>query len=1806
MNKAADLIVDLEKRGVKLWEEEGLLKLSAPKGTLSVEIRTEISKAKDQILEIIKAASNKPVQILSAYQRSNTNLPLSFSQRRLWYLNQLEGENGITYNMPAALLLKGKLNERLFIESFNFIIQRHEVLRTSFIKVGNDVFQHIQSQLILGEEFTDLQHLEDDLRETELTKIITDEARKPFDIASGPLIRYKLIRLGKEKWAFLLTLHHIISDGWSIDVFIKELAAIYSASVNNSKPEMPALPIQFADFALWQKQWLSGATLNRLLNFWKKQLDGIPTLISLQTDRPRPAVQSFNGALEKYSFGTETANGVKDLCRQYNVTPFMALISVYAVLLSRWSGQDDIVIGSVIANRNRKEIENLIGFFVNSLVFRIKVTPGLTFVELLSEVRQLSLDAFDHQDLPFEKLVEEIKPERALSHSPLFQVAFALQNTGNESLDLPGLEISDLNTHSGTSKYDITFFAGESAHGIAGAVEYNSDIFDKGTILRFINQYHSLLTGVIQFPQSRIADISILDADEKQLILNKFSGFVTDDITGETILNVFERCAALTPNATALRCEGENISYQQLDERANRLANFLIQKGFAINEKAGVMAGRSAVQITGLLAVLKVGGCYVPLDPDYPQERLNFIIEDSGINMVITHSRFAGISLGRELQIITSDVEAIDLDACSSAKPDIKISPDTAAYMIYTSGSTGLPKGVILPHSGLLNMVQQQIRIFKVTAQSRVLQFASPGFDASISEYFMALACGACLVMTGKDNLVPMPQFNRLLADEGITHVTLIPSFLAMLPYEPLPQLTGLIVAGEACSIELMKKWAVGRDFFNAYGPTESTVCTSIAICNPNNEQITIGRPIGNILVYILDDNSNISPVGIPGELYIGGRGLAIGYHNRPELNNDKFKLLNIDNGLQIRLYRSGDRARFLPNGEIEFLGRIDEQVKIRGFRIEPGEIEAVLRSHPLIKDAAVVISEDSNGEKRLFTYVCAKDSWESEINTNGNNGILEEQVNHWREIFNDSYSDNIPKPADATFNISGWNSSYTGLPIPENEMKQWVDDTVERIEAYKPLNVLEIGCGSGLLLFRIAPNCEYYLGTDFSANAIELLKPVLEQNGFNNVELQQCDAIAIKSVTERRFDMIILNSVVQYFPDQEYLLEVLKNGLDLLKPGGHFFIGDVRNEQLIEAFRTSVELFKNNKDADPVQLLQKITLNVQQEEELLVNPQFFDVLPAHVPGISGIKTLWKKGRYNNELNNFRYDVILEKEGKAKAIITEKIDWNIDKPAPYQLLTMLAGTPLILEGVKNSRVNRELKALEILHSPGKNKPGMPFFDLLDTAETHSLYPEDFYELRPDIPYKIEVCCSTSNKETFDVYFVPGNNDIPPFYSSGQKNKNSQSLSAYTNHPLRGKFLQKLVPVLKEFLARSLPEYMVPSFFELNESLPLTPNGKTDRATLTKNAANIMVRGASNYVAPGNKDEQELMLIWQSLLNVSPVGIYDNFFDIGGHSLLAVQLINRINTAYNCEMTLVDLFGNPDISSQAVFLNGKANNDNGKILVKFSEGNSKQSLFFVPGAGGSALQLSELGRCFRNKLSFYALQVDELPENNGSGIIEAIAQLNIREIKKIQKAGPYFLGGHSFGGLVAYEMARQLESGGAEVAFLGILDCMAPSPDNHVVGKDWPDSRWLLEFAGLNGIPPAKSKLIFEQLSEDERLDHLKLVLEKANIIEENKRPGRIRDLVKVLKATLGAVYEQKDSKLKAEVHLFRAAVSENSTAGAQEAGYTGGWEKFSDRVHVINADGDHFSMLKSPDVKGLADSIITRIINNQLTSIYIN
>ena len=1793
MNKAAELVADLQKAGVKFWEEDGLLKLSAPKGALLPDVRAEIGGLKEEILQVLRTGKLQSFTVgstISPAERSRTHAPLSFAQKRLWYLCELEGDKAITYNMPAALLLKGNLHTQLLVDSLNRIVSRHEVLRTTFRKDNDQVVQYIAPQQLVSPITISLGHLPEGEREAQLKKLMYTEAVKPFDLAAGPLLRCTLIHLGDTRHALLITLHHIISDGWSIDILINELANCYSASVNGEAPEqLSDMPVQYADFAIWQKHWLQGPTLDNLLNYWKKRLDGIPALLALPTDNPRPAVQSFRGGLEQRSFGGDIASNLKKVCRERSVTPFMVLISVYAVLLSRWSGQDDIVIGSVIANRNRKEVEALIGFFVNSLVFRIGLENDMTFADLLLQVRDLALEAFDHQDLPFEKLVEELHPERSLSHSPLFQVAFALQNTGNNELQLPGLEVEDLNTHSGTSKYDLTLFATESAIRVSLVVEYNSDIFTGATIRRFIDQFGILLGSLLQDTRLPVFQVDILSAPEKSTLLNEYSGKSTPQVAHENIVRAFEQKVKEAPGPVAVFCGKELLTYDELNTRSNKLAHYIIASAVQPHLKIGVMAGRSVEQLIGMLAVLKAGCVYVPIDPDYPAERRQYIISDSGISSLFVHTQYAAICADCTCPVIAMDDLLLGSATTKDANPAHIIAASDPAYIIYTSGSTGRPKGVVLAHGGLINMVLQQVEIFGVKATSKILQFASPGFDASVSEFFMALAAGASLVLVAKEELAPDAGFIALLHANEITHITLPPSFLSLLPNAALPHLSSLVVAGEVCNSDLVRKWGIGRNLYNAYGPTESTVCTSISLCNTGSEQVDIGKPLDNIRVYVVDRNNNLCPIGVPGELLIGGIGLAIGYHNRPELNAEKFISLSMTGMPPQRLYRSGDRARFLIGGEIEYLGRVDDQVKIRGFRIEPGEIESVLCTSPLVKDAAVVVSEDMAGEKRLYAYVCPNANWEQKLLAGAGSSIVAEQVAHWKEIFEDSYDYKASDFADATFNISGWNSSYTGQPIPPDEMRHWVDDTVSRILAYKPVNVLEIGCGSGLLLFRIAPNCSHYIGTDFSQNAITYLRSVIGEREIDNVELRLGDALAITGSEDRRFDMVILNSVSQYFPDQEYLLEVIRNVTSILTPGGHFFLGDVRIQSLNELFKASIELSKEHENLGPQQLLQRIHLLAEQEEELLVDPQFFKSLPGILPGITGVKTLLKQGRYDNELNTFRYDVIIEKEGSCAAPLTTRVDWLAKRPNKGQISSFVArhlSTPFVLANVPNSRLVAKSKEFASLDSQSGNCA-------TGCSKEEQFHPDDFFELQQHLPCKIEISWSERDHSLFDVYFVPFGKGNVPFYAPPPSDPAKVERSVYTNAPIKTKFRQRLVPALKEFLAARLPVYMMPSFFEIVKSLPVTPNGKTDRAALVRLTGEAQTRGVSAYIAPASSDEIKLSGIWEELLNVSPIGIHDNFFDVGGHSLLAIQLINRINSEYHSKMLLVDLFTHPDISSQALFLTAKSTPADRDGAIKLSDGTFQYPLFFIPGAGGNVLQASSLGQAFAGSISLYGLEATAVQEGAPSTNIESIARQNIRAMKKVLPHGPYYLLGHSIGGWIAYEIARQLEAEGGSVAFLGVLDGVAPRAYNEPIGLGWDDNKWLAEFAAMKGIHIDQAE--FSSVNDLQRKAWLKSLLERELLIAEDSTMDKLKELVTLLKAALGSMYDPPEMSAKLPLHLFLAATL-GDEAGVEDPG---GWARFASSVTVQTVAGDHFSMLKHPHVQSLGQIIVETIIHSK-------
>ncbi len=912
--------------------------------------------------------------------RENNAFPLSFSQQRLWFLDQLEPGSPL-YNIPAVLRLKGNLNISALEQSFKEIIKRHEVLRTVFSEEKGEAVQIVSESFSFKIDQTDLKGTPEAERGQTLRRHAAEESVKPFQLNSGPLLRVSLLSFSATDHALLVTMHHIISDNWSTGIFVHEIMQFYSALVQGQKPQLPPLAVQYADFAAWQRKWFKGKTMDDQIAYWKEALKGIPPVIELPLDKPRPAYQTYNGDFKTFTISKPTTEGLKSLSRKQDVTLFMTLLSAYYVLLHRYAGQDDICVGSPIANRNRKETEAMIGFFVNTLVLRGSLHGNPTFTELLQRTKETTLGAFAHQDLPFETLVEELQPERDMSHSPLFQVMFVLNNAPVEKLELPDVELSVVEIENKTSKFDLILNVFEDENGLQCKIEYNTDLFEAATIERFSRHYQTLLKSIVQTPEERIGHLAILDATEKEELLHTWSEPERFYDESKFIVDLLVKQAQATPEAPALRVLDTTLSYGHLHEQSNRLANLLLQKGLNRGDTVGVFADRSAQVIVSFLAVLKAGGVYLPLDPSYPKERLEYMLDDSGAAFLLTLSGLKDILPGGQRQTIVLDELQEALAGISPDMPDIMFTAEDTAYVIYTSGSTGQPKGVEISHSGITNHCVDMANYYELTPEDNVLQFAALNFDASIEQILPPLISGSTVCMREND-IWDSHQLSQKISTYDLTVINPPTAYWAQMAEHwaahpeliPENRLRLVIVGGDVLQPQALKNWfqtPLKRiRLINAYGPTEAVItATTFEIpAEYNGFRVPIGRPRANRRMYVLDPYGNPAPVNVPGELLIGGNALAKGYLGRPELTEEKFVPNPFITGNE-RMYKTGDRVRFLPDGTLDFMGRIDFQVKIRGFRIELGEIENALQRMPDISRAVVKAFDTAQGTKALAAY---------------------------------------------------------------------------------------------------------------------------------------------------------------------------------------------------------------------------------------------------------------------------------------------------------------------------------------------------------------------------------------------------------------------------------------------------------------------------------------------------------------------------------------------------------------------------------------------------------------------------------------------------------------------------------------------------------------------------------------------------------------------------------------------------------------------------------------------------------------------
>ncbi|MFF4218479.1 amino acid adenylation domain-containing protein [Streptomyces nondiastaticus] len=1653
-----------------------------------------------------------------------TAVPLSFAQQRLWFLGELEGPNA-TYNLPVAVRLTGPLDHAALRAALGDLTGRHEALRTVFPVVDGQPRQHVLTPEAASCEPTVVQVGAD-----ELPAAMARAAAHTFDLSTEIPVRAWLFTVRPDEHVVLVVTHHIASDGWSMAPLARDLSVAYAARARGEAPGWEPLPVQYADYALWQRELLGeeddpDSVLAQQLAYWRQALAGVPEELSLPFDRPRPAVATHRGASVDLAVPADLHARVVELARAHGVTVFMVLQAATAVLVSRLGAGTDVPIGSPVAGRTDEALDNLVGFFVNTLVIRTDLSGDPSFGELLGRVREAGLGAYAHQDVPFDRLVEDIAPTRSMARQPLFQILLALQNNADASLDFAGLEAEALSSGHVSAKFDLEIGLSErfGAHaepaGLHGGIIYATDLFDRATVEEFAQRLLRVLDVVSADPRQHLSQVRILGGTEREQLLHGWND-TGHKVPTATLADLLRARAEQCPDATAVAFEDTALTYAELESRANRLARLLLSHGAGPETLVAVCMERSADLVVALLAVLKSGGAYVPLDPEYPAERVAYVLGDARPTVVLT-SRAAGAGLPPlegPVPVVLDDprtvAELAALDGAALSAGELRGQPLPAhpAYVIYTSGSTGRPKGVAVPHRAVTNFVCATAGRLALDAGDRLLAVTTVAFDIHVLELYVPLLAGAGVVVAGRPAVRDPRALAQLIDRSGVTIMQATPTLWQALLAEHAETARGLrmLVGGEALPPALADRMTeVAAEVTNLYGPTEVTVwATAAALATdgdgaPPHAVPPIGHPLWNTRAFVLDSALQPVPGGVPGELYLAGVQLARGYLGRPGLSAERFVACPFG-GPGERMYRTGDLVRRRPDGSLEYLSRVDDQVKVRGFRIELGEIESRLAAHDEVAQAAVVAREDGRGSQQLVAYVVPA----GKAAAGRDQEVEGRQVKEWHTVYDSLYRD-VAQEDEAGFgeNFAVWTSVYDGGRIPLEHMREWRSTTVGRIRELGPRRVLELGVGNGLILAHLAPHCEEYWGTDFSAEAVEALREgVSRRPGLREkVHLRTQAADVVDGLPQGHFDTVVINSVVQYFPNANYLAEVLAKAVALLSPGGRVFVGDIRNLRLQRCLATAVELHRHR----PGQGLDALRRSVEQalvaEKELLVDPEFFAAVGAADPAVDGVDVLVKRGQHHNELTRHRYDVVLHKEasGPLGAPAEETVlRWGADVADTRALAGLLAERPAALRvtGVPHAGLAGEVAAWRALVAGADEDTVL--------AALHGGGPgvdaEELYRLGDRLGYRTAVTWSAAADDgAMDALFVDpaaaGAGRATPTGAYRSTAATGGDLAAWTSDPAAGRAGATLAAALRSHLLERLPDYMVPSAVVLLDALPQTANGKLDRRALP---APDRAAAASGR-APSSAHEEILCGVFAEVLGLPRVGVDDSFFDLGGHSLLGVRLAGRIHSVLGAEVTIRTLFEAPTVAELAARLAdaGLTKEALGVLLPIRTQGN-RPPFFCVHPAGGASWCYAALSRSVPGDQPLYGIQARGLDSSEAvlPESVRAMAADYVAQIRVVQESGPYQLIGWSFGGIVAQEMAVQLRAAGHEVAVLVLMDVYPGEPEEAVSEDD------SVERADVLDVVAQRAGRFGVELSEEEKARFSRVIVNNARL-QQAHTPG---------------------------------------------------------------------------------------------------
>lgn len=1452
---------------------------------------------------------------------------LTEAQKEIWYASQLGNEAALAYSDSVVAHIKGSLNVEALRKSLDMLVVRHEALRTTFH--SSEEYQQVAPSGKMDVPLVDFSTLPEPEKGDKLAELLKAEARENFDLFEGPLTRVKLVKLKDDLHVLVFVAHHIVCDGWSFAVILAELCELYSAEISGAQTDIPKAA-QFSDFAKWDADKMFGKEGKDAEKYWLEQFAVPPTPLDLPYDRPRPSNKTFAADVESFILDESLYKDLKRLGAKNGATLFTTMLAGFNVLLNRLSGQSDLVVAIPAAGQSVIGEECLVGHCSNLLPIRSKVRAEESFTEYLKRTKNAVLDAYDHQNYTYGLLVQRLALPRDPSRSPLLSAMFNIDRSGFKGLDLGGLQLEITTNRKAYATFDIYFNMLETDRGIVIDCEYNTDLFDGSSIRRWLDHYRTILEGAVADPEKAISRLPLVgDADRNQHLV-EWNATARDYPRERCVHQLFEEQVNRTPDSIAVVAEDETLTYLELNLRANQLANYLRSIGVGQESLVGLCVDRSLDMIIGLLGIMKSGAAYVPIDPAFPSERVKAILNDSGVQTIVTQAHLAFDLRAHVRQVLCIDIEWDEVAVKGGESPETKTPPNSLAYVIYTSGSTGQPKGVQVEHRALVNLLCSMKNEPGMSETDVLIAVTTLSFDIAGLELFLPLITGAKVIVASREVASDGNALMDLIERSRATMMQATPATWRLLLEAEWKGSNAfkILCGGEALPRDLANE-LISRSgsLWNMYGPTETTIWSSICQIDSTDGPVFLGDPIANTQLHVLDENLEPLPVGVAGELHIGGDGLARGYFNRPELTAAKFIPNPFVSGGG-KLYKTGDLVRRREDGNIEFLGRIDHQVKVRGYRIELGEIESALLEHPAVENAVVAAREDSPGNKRLAAYVIPAAGQGVQVAELGDlNTYWEKQWDMLYKTAIEEEKDWTKVNEDPTLKVIRWTDNIVDA---EAEMQEWLDPVVGHLTSMRPDRVLEIGCGTGMLLFPLVKQCSRYVGTDYSEIVLTNLRQRLAgtSTDLKRVELLHRPADDFDGFEGQLFDLVIIHSVVQYFPNMDYLKRVIEGAVKLVEPGGKIFIGDVQNFALLETYHTESILARVPESLSIESLKQKVRKRTELESELTIDPDFFLILEDEMPQIGHVNIQLRRGRIDNEPTKYHYDVTIH-VGERPAI-HDRYEWlswdetgmNMDRLR--DLLEQERTGVLCFTDIPNARIKSKVEAQKLISNGTKLRTIEELNNALGSVGK-GVHPEDIWSLSEKLGYIADIRYSENGSTgCCDIVFRKDGDEngiVPHRHTPLRK-----QMDDYGNNPANKLSTQNFAADLRKYLSGTLPDYMVPAAFVVLDDLPLTPNGKVDRNALPAPDTSTFTQDRV-YDPPTNEDEFTLTEIWSKVLRLDKVGINDDVFELGGDSLLIFQIVTRA-TQSGLRITPKQVFENRTIAGIV-----KALSSDGKPLEK---------------------------------------------------------------------------------------------------------------------------------------------------------------------------------------------------------------------------------------------------------------------------------